>query len=56
MVEAPSLASWTGKTPGIDAIHVYRLTEEGGKTIVTLGGILGRFDRADAARTDKEDV
>jgi hypothetical protein len=33
--EPPSLVSWSGKTLGIGTIHVYRLTEEGGKTIVT---------------------
>jgi hypothetical protein len=33
-VEAPRLISWTGRTPGIDAAHVFRLAPGAGRTQV----------------------
>jgi uncharacterized protein YndB with AHSA1/START domain len=34
-VEPPRLIAWTGKTFGIEAIHVYRLEDRGGATLAS---------------------
>lgn len=48
-VDRPHVLAWTGKTLGIPAIHVYRLTATDGHTRVVLeeswDGILARFLR-----------
>jgi uncharacterized protein YndB with AHSA1/START domain len=47
--ERPSLIGWTGKTAGIDAIHVWRLEPRDGGTLVRTGeswqGLLVRLLR-----------
>lgn len=54
-VEPPGLIAWTGTTLGIDAIHVYRLEQEGTTTIVSSeeswDGLLVRMLRRTMART-----
>ena len=54
-VEAPRLISWTGKTLGIDAIHVYRLEPRDGKTFVrtqeSYEGLVARLLRRPLQKT-----
>lgn len=61
-VDSPRMAAWSGKTLGIRAVHVWRLTAQGGKTVVrseeSYGGVVARILRRplrktlDAALTD----
>lgn len=49
-VEEPKILAWTGKTTGINAIHVWRLEPRGSKTIITTEesweGFLSRIFRS----------
>jgi hypothetical protein len=54
-VERPRLIAWTGKTLGLQAIHVYRLEPRGTGTLVSSGesweGIVARVFRARMQKT-----
>lgn len=54
-VDRPSLIGWTGRTLGITAVHVYRLEERGGRTVVrseeSWSGLLVRLLRGPMAKT-----
>ncbi len=54
-VEPPVLIAWTGKTLGINAIHVYRLEPRDGKTFVrteeSYEGLVARLMRAPLQKT-----
>jgi hypothetical protein len=57
-VERPRRIAWTGRTFGIDAIHVYALEPRGGKTFVTTeesydGFVARRFRRQLQKRLDR---
>jgi hypothetical protein len=53
-VDRPRLIGWTGKTLGIDAVHVYRLEPRGGGTHVTTEesyeGVVARLVRGSLRR------
>jgi uncharacterized protein YndB with AHSA1/START domain len=54
-VEPPRLIAWTGKTLGIDAIHVYFLEPRGGNTFVrtkeSYEGLVARLFRGPLQKT-----
>jgi hypothetical protein len=54
-VEPPRLIAWTGKTLGIDAIHVYRLEPRDGGTFVrseeSYDGLVARLLRGSLRKT-----
>jgi hypothetical protein len=54
-VEPPRLIAWTGKTLGIDAIHVYRLEPRDGRTFVrteeSYDGLIARLLRRPLQKT-----
>ncbi len=54
-VEPPQLIAWTGKTMGIDAIHVYRLEPRDGNTFVrtkeSYEGLVARLFRGPLQKT-----
>jgi uncharacterized protein YndB with AHSA1/START domain len=54
-VEHPRLISWTGRTFGIDAVHVWRLEPRDGAPLVrteeSFGGVLARLFRRPLRKT-----
>jgi uncharacterized protein YndB with AHSA1/START domain len=54
-VERPRLIVWTGRTFGIDAVHVWRLEPRDGGTLVrteeSFGGVLARLFRRPLRKT-----
>lgn len=54
-VEAPALIAWTGRTLGIDAVHVWRLESRNGSTLVTTeetyDGLVARVFRGRLQKT-----
>lgn len=54
-VEPPAAIAWTGKTPGLRAIHVYRLEARGNGTLVSSEesweGVVARVFRVRMRRT-----
>jgi uncharacterized protein YndB with AHSA1/START domain len=54
-VERPRLISWTGRTFGIDAVHVWRLEPRDGTTLVrteeSFAGVMARIFRWPLRRT-----
>jgi hypothetical protein len=54
-VEPPAAIAWTGKTPGLRAIHVYRLETRGNGTLVSSEesweGVVARVFRVRMQRT-----
>jgi uncharacterized protein YndB with AHSA1/START domain len=54
-VERPRLIAWTGRTFGIDAVHVWRLEPRDGATLVrteeSFGGVLARLFRRPLRKT-----
>jgi len=54
-IEAPRLIAWTGKTLGIDAIHVHTLEPQAGKTLVrteeSYEGLVARLFRGPLQKT-----
>ena len=56
-VDRPRLIGWTGRTLGIDALHVYRLEPRDGKTFVSTeesyDGMLARVFRGPLRKTLK---
>jgi uncharacterized protein YndB with AHSA1/START domain len=54
-VERPRLIAWTGRTFGIDAVHVWRLEPRDGATLVrteeSFGGVLARLLRRPLRKT-----
>jgi uncharacterized protein YndB with AHSA1/START domain len=54
-VEPPAAIAWTGKTPGLRAIHVYRLESRGSGTLVLTDesweGLVARVFRVRMRRT-----
>jgi hypothetical protein len=54
-VERPRLIAWTGRTFGIDAVHVWRLEAQDGSTLVrteeTFDGLLARLFRRPLRKT-----
>jgi hypothetical protein len=54
-VESPNLIAWTGRTMGIDAVHVHRLEPRGDATLVrseeSWGGLLVRLLRRPLTRS-----
>lgn len=59
-VERPRLISWTGKTLGTNAVHVYRLEPRDEKTLVSteesFDGLIARIFRGSLQKTVKKSL
>jgi hypothetical protein len=59
-VERPRLIGWTGKTLGINAVHVYRLEPRDGRTLVrteeSFDGLIARLTRGPARKWLKKSL
>jgi hypothetical protein len=60
LIDAPHRIAWTGRTSGIDAIHIFKLTDRAGSTVVkseeSWEGFIVRLFRRRLASTLKRSI